>query len=167
MFRNRVLNSGHPSKYWPCRMTAWPPVSARAPNHHTTGALMKHIWKLYYNQMQQWKFATQSWKTKIRRNATRVYRQNDLIWSTIHILFDVSALASNFSSGRARHATHGILNSIYQERWIIFLVHLSFPPKLICVVCVAFIATNIYYNRASFKQRRLLFKYHRQPKTMW
>ena len=22
MFRNRVLNSGHPSKYWPCRMTA-------------------------------------------------------------------------------------------------------------------------------------------------
>ena len=22
VFRNRVLNSGHPSKYWPCRMTA-------------------------------------------------------------------------------------------------------------------------------------------------
>ena len=43
MFRNRVLNSGHPSKYWPCRMTAWPLVSARAPNHHTTGALLSFI----------------------------------------------------------------------------------------------------------------------------
>ena len=38
VFRNLVLHSGHPSKYKLCRMTAWPLVSARAPNHHTTGA---------------------------------------------------------------------------------------------------------------------------------
>ena len=77
VFRNRVLNSGHPSKYWPCRMTAQPLPSARAPNHHTTGATEYFVCKM--TRAWCWKEYICTQLTALNIIATKYEVTNELI----------------------------------------------------------------------------------------